>query len=203
MSEPNQILSEVVQRAFTGASNYENVRQGYPVEAVEFFLNNLGVKQNGTKDRPFTILEVGCGTGKFTQVMLNVLEGKNVKVIASEPHQNMCEEFKQVVPDTEVIQCTAEKIPLPNSSVDAVIAAQSFHWFTNREALKEIHRVLIAGGSLGITWSIEDITVPWLKDLYEFIEPVNEHYSVALPYRESWKPLASFHTSYSTFQRKM
>ena len=106
MSEPNQ----VVQRAFTGASNYENVRSGYPDEAVEFFLNNLGVKESNTKDRPFTILELGCGTGKFTRVMLKVLEGKNVKVIASEPHQDMCEQFKEVIPDTEIIQCTAEKI---------------------------------------------------------------------------------------------
>ncbi|KAL9975175.1 hypothetical protein ACROYT_G012302 [Oculina patagonica] len=121
--------------------------------------------------------------------MLKVLEGKNVKVIASEPHQNMCEEFKQVVPDTEIIQCTVEQIPLPSSSVDVVIAAQSFHWFTNRDALKEIHRVLTPSGSFGIVWLLDDITVPWLKDLYEFIEPLNEHFSHFYPYKENWQPL--------------
>ena len=113
MSQQTQILSDVVQRGFFGASHYENIRQDYPVEAVEFFLNNLGVKEIVTQDRPFTILEVGCGTGKFTRVMLKVLELKEeqeIKVIASEPHQNMYEEFKVLMPDTEIIQCTAGKI---------------------------------------------------------------------------------------------
>ena len=113
MSQENQILGDLVQRAYIGASHYENIRQDYPVEAVEFFLNNLGVKEIVTQDRPFTILEVGCGTGKFTRVMLKILQLKEeleVKVIASEPHQNMYEEFKRLMPDTEIIQCAAEKI---------------------------------------------------------------------------------------------
>ena len=113
MSQQNQILRDFVQGAYIGASHYENIRQDYPVEAVEFFLNNLGVKEIVTHDRPFTILEVGCGTGKFTRVMLKILEQKeeqNIKVIASDPHQNMYEEFKLVMPDTEIIQCTAESI---------------------------------------------------------------------------------------------
>jgi len=113
MSQQNQIVRDVAQRGFAGASQYENVRQDYPVEAVEFFLNSLGVKEIVTQHRPFTILEVGCGTGKFTRVMLKILEQKeeqNIKVIASEPHQNMYEEFKLLMPDTEIIQCTAEKI---------------------------------------------------------------------------------------------
>ena len=112
MSQQNHI-SDFVQRAYVGASHYENVRQDYPEEAVEFFLNNLGVKDIVTQDRPFTILEVGCGTGKFTRVMLKILdliEDQNIKVIASDPHQNMYEGFKLVMPDTEIIQCTAEKI---------------------------------------------------------------------------------------------
>ena len=115
MSQENQTVRNVAQRGFAGASQYENVRQDYPVEAVEFFLNSLGVKEivTPTQDRPFTILEVGCGTGKFTRVMLKILEQKeeqNIKVIASEPHQNMYEEFKLLMPDIEIIQCTAEKI---------------------------------------------------------------------------------------------
>jgi len=192
MSQQNQIVRDVVQRGFAGASQYESVRQDYPVEAVEFFLNSLGLKEivTSTQDRPFTILEVGCGTGKFTRVMLKILEQKdeqNIKVIASEPLQNMYEEFKLLMPDTEIIQCTAEKIPLPNSSVDVVIAAQCFHWFANRAAVEEIHRVLAPSGSFGIMWSLPDTSVPWVKDLLEFLGPIFEQIPVVYPYQETWK----------------
>lgn len=42
--------------------------------------------------------------------MLEVLKDKNVRVIASEPLQSMCEQLKLMVPDTEIIQCPAENI---------------------------------------------------------------------------------------------
>lgn len=110
----SEIVSDVAQRAFASAANYEHVRSEYAVEAVDFLLQKLGVKDNdspdSTGDRPFTILELGCGTGKFTRVMVEVLTGKNVRVIASEPLQSMCEQFKLMVPDTEIIQCAAEQI---------------------------------------------------------------------------------------------
>ena len=113
----DELVSDVVREAFASASKYENVRQEYPVKAVEFLLSKLGLRgedltrvTNTSTDRPCTILELGCGTGKFTRVMLKVLKGKNVKVVASEPVTSMCEQFRLMVPDTEIIQCTAEKI---------------------------------------------------------------------------------------------
>ena len=116
-SNNDELVSDVVREAFAAASKYENVRQDYPVKAVEFLLNKLGLRgddptniTNVGTDRPCTILELGCGTGKFTRVMLKVLKGKNVKVIASEPVTSMCEQFRLMVPDTEIIQCAAEKI---------------------------------------------------------------------------------------------
>ena len=117
MADESEFVAEMAQKAFASSSNYENVRANYSREAVEFFLRKLGVNwdnhdkaaENQT-DRPFTILEVGCGTGKFTRVMLEVLKDKNARVIASEPLQSMCEQLKLMVPDTEIIQCPAENI---------------------------------------------------------------------------------------------
>ena len=75
--------------------------------------------------------------------------------------------------------------------MDTVIAAQCFHYFANREALEEIHRILVPGGSLGLIWPIEDVSVPWVKDVYEFLEPVHEERSLFHPYREDWKLMFS------------
>ena len=106
-------VSDFVERAFFEASNYENVRPGYPVDAVKFFLEKLGAlnsDDNCNESRPFTILELGSGTGKLTRTILEVLMGKNIRVIASDPVKSMCEQFKVTVPETEIIQCPAEKI---------------------------------------------------------------------------------------------
>ena len=117
MADQGEAVSNVALKAFLSASNYENIRHDYAFEAVEFLLHKLGLRNKNPTDitdagtdRPCTILELGCGTGKFTRVMLKVLKGKNVKVIASEPLTSMCEQFRLMVPDTEIIQCAAEKI---------------------------------------------------------------------------------------------
>jgi SAM-dependent methyltransferase len=68
-------------------------------------------------------------------------------------------------PGVEAEQGTAEAIPLADASVDAVVCAQSFHWFASAEALREIHRVLKAGGVLGLVWNIRDESVEWVADL--------------------------------------
>ena len=106
---------DFARKAFASAENYENVRSDYPEEAVKYFLHKLDIKVNdrtvsSKEARPFTILEVGSGTGKFTRVMVKVLSDKNVRVIASEPLESMCEQFKIMVPRMDIIQCAAECI---------------------------------------------------------------------------------------------
>ena len=54
---------------------------------------------------------------------------------------------------------------LPDASVDVVVAAQSFHRFTNRAALEEIHRVLVPNGAFGTLWKLLDLSIPWAKQL--------------------------------------
>ena len=118
MADENDGVAQVARKAFASSSNYENVRPNYSLEAVEFFLRKLGLRDSNNtamgaenqSHRPFTILEIGCGTGKFTRVMSEVLKGKNVKMIASEPLESMLKQFKQIVPNTETIQCPAENI---------------------------------------------------------------------------------------------
>lgn len=190
--EKGNIASDFARKAFASAKNYEDVRSEYPEEAVKYFLDKLGVKDDNsrvssTEARPFTILEVGCGTGKFTRVMAKVLTDKNVRVIASEPLESMYEQFKVFVPGTDIVQCAAECIPLPDASVDVVVAAQSFHWFTNRAALEEIHRVLVPNGTFGVLWKVLDSTTPWAKHVCNHLDVLDRENSLVFPHHEEWK----------------
>ena len=99
--QTSSFASEVVQKAFAASSNYEKVRQGYPEDAVRFFLQNLRLLDDSTACKK--VLELGSGTGKFTRVMLEIVNKQNVTVIASDPLEEMCKEFKHHQPDTEII----------------------------------------------------------------------------------------------------
>ena len=48
---------------------------------------------------------------------------------------------------------------MDDNSVDAVIIAQGFHWFSDLESLKEIYRILKPEGKLGLIWNF-DYTSP-------------------------------------------
>jgi SAM-dependent methyltransferase len=60
------------------------------------------------------------------------------------------------VPHAEVIDGTAQQLPLPSGIADAVVVAQAFHWFADMEALAEISRVLKARGTLVLVWNVKD-----------------------------------------------
>jgi SAM-dependent methyltransferase len=65
----------------------------------------------------------------------------------------------------EVLAGSDVAIPLADRSVDTVFVAQAFHWFDAAKALREIHRVLVAGGGLGMIWNERDESVAWVHDL--------------------------------------
>ena len=50
------------------------------------------------------------------------------------------------------------------------MAAQAFHWFRADEAAAEIHRVLKAGGGLGLIWNARDEANEWNRELTRIIE---------------------------------
>jgi SAM-dependent methyltransferase len=73
------------------------------------------------------------------------------------------------VPGVEVLDGTAEAIPLPDDSVDALTVAQAFHWFEHEKALHEIARVLRPGGGLAFLWNRRDESVPWVRRMSEVV----------------------------------
>eukprot|EP00058_Branchiostoma_floridae_P022475 XP_002607965.1 hypothetical protein BRAFLDRAFT_74914 [Branchiostoma floridae] len=52
---------------------------------------------------------------------------------------------------------------------EAVISSQSFHFYANEAALREIHRVLIPGGKFGINFTADDEDSPLVHGVLELI----------------------------------
>ena len=85
--------------------------------------------------------------------------------MAIEPLPEMFHELLAAVPRVSVLGAVAEALPLKTDSVDALVAAQSWHWFNGTLALLEADRVLVPGGRLGLVWSAYDESTPWLAEL--------------------------------------
>jgi SAM-dependent methyltransferase len=132
---------------------YERGRPGYPDAAVAKLARELGI-ENGR-----VVLDLAAGTGKLTRA----LTGLGAELIAVEPVAGMREELLRAVPEAEVLDGTAEQIPVGDGSIDAVVVAQAFHWFDAAVAAAEMHRVLRPGGGLGVIWNSWDESVAWVE----------------------------------------
>jgi MOSC domain-containing protein YiiM/SAM-dependent methyltransferase len=154
-------IHESAAKGFSaGADAYERGRPDYAPEAVATLVRQLRIGP-GTR-----VLDLGAGTGKLTRQLV----GTGAEIVAVEPVAEMRAKLVAAVLGVEAIEGTAERIPLPNHSVDAVVVAQAFHWFDGVRALSEIHRVLKPTGGLGVIWQSRDATRPWIVRLNEIID---------------------------------
>jgi ubiquinone/menaquinone biosynthesis C-methylase UbiE len=148
-------------RAFDLAADvYERARPGYPPDAVEWLVDRLDLAPGRT------LLDLAAGTGKLTRSLARA----GARVIAVDPSEPMLAKLRAALPGTEALVGTAEELPLPEGSVDAVTVAQAFHWFDCDLALPEIHRVLRPGGRLGVVWNRRDLDHPVHARLDELLE---------------------------------
>lgn len=136
------------------AAAYERGRPSYPPEAIDWLLSG----QPGWAARD--VLDLGAGTGKLTTRLVE----RGLNVVAVDPIAEMLEVLRSALPDTPALLGTAEHIPLPEDSVDAVLVAQAWHWFDQDRALAEIQRVLRPGGRLGIVWNARDERLGWVRE---------------------------------------
>jgi ubiquinone/menaquinone biosynthesis C-methylase UbiE len=136
-----------VARSYDRAAEiYERARPGWPVSAVDHVARELGLKPTAT------VLDLGAGTGKLTRVLIE----RFGRVVAVEPLDGMRRVLQAVVPQANALAGRAERIPLPDASVDAVFSADAFHWFDGEQALAEIARVLCPRGGLALMWNVTD-----------------------------------------------
>ena len=136
--------------------DYERGRPGWPSEAVDL----AGLPSTAT------VLDLGAGTGKLTRVLTTVFD----RVVAVEPAEAMRRLLVAHCPGAETLAGTAHEIPLAEESVDAVFAAQAFHWFDDERAVAEMIRVLRSRGALVLLWNLPGApTQPSIEAVEQFL----------------------------------
>lgn len=140
-------------RSFDFAADvYARARPDYPEQALDWLVPAHARE----------VLDLGAGTGKLTAQ----LAARGLSVTAVEPSDRMRAELEAALAGrVTALAGRAERIPLPDSSVDAVLVAQAWHWVDPARAVPEVARVLRPGGRLGLLWNSRDERVPWVAEL--------------------------------------
>ena len=120
------------------AAEYERVRPDWPSAVVDRAAELLGLGPDAE------VVDLGAGTGKLTRLLADRFE----RVVAVEPDERM-----RSLLEVESYGATAERLPLPDASADAVFVGDAFHWFQAPAALREIARALRPRGGLVLLWN--------------------------------------------------
>jgi ubiquinone/menaquinone biosynthesis C-methylase UbiE len=120
----------------------------------------LGLVARHAPVEPQIIVDVGCGTGRFTHPLAECFPGR---VIGIDPSAKMLEgaRSKPTNSRVEFRQAPAEQLPLEDGSADVVFMSMMLHHLDDRaRAAGECRRVLRQGGCLCVRNSTRDSTYP-------------------------------------------
>ena len=103
------------------------------------YLYSLGKYKKGDK-----LLEIGCGTGLFTQ---KVYDATHADIIATDISEDLLVVARQTHPIAEYKVEDAMNLSFHDNSFDGVYGSSILHHLDMEKSLKEIYRVLKPGGS--------------------------------------------------------
>ena len=127
------------------AEDYDAARPSYPdgiYEALEDAAGPLAGQ---------VVLDGGAGTGIATRQ----LAGRGARTVGLDIGERMLRRARARSPRSCFLLADGNTIPLRDASVDLACFAQSWHWFDQDRAARELARVLRPGGYWAAWWNIE------------------------------------------------
>ena len=125
------------------AVEYDDVRPEYAPEALARAAEALGLGA-GSK-----VVDLAAGSGKLTRALARRFD----EVVAVEPNDEMRGVLASRSAGIKVLAGTAERMPLPDATADAVFVGDAFHWFDGTAAVDELARVLRLRGGVALLWN--------------------------------------------------
>lgn len=123
---------------------YDDVREG-DVILINHFLQELPEGDN------LRILDIGCGTGNYTDLFQKATQAKHCQVYGIEPSEGMIDKARQKNSQITFKQATAEDIPFGDNFFDFVFMTDVIHHIPDIGVMfAEIHRILKPQGKVCI-----------------------------------------------------
>ena len=140
--------------------DYDKARK-LPDATVRMWLDRIEVHCGESKIG--RILDVGCGTGRFSTALSNRF---GARVYALDPSRKMLSIARsRISPGVSLIAGDAERLPVRSSSMDIIFLSMVFHHIRNRPvACDEFARILQPGGTLVVRTATKETlrTYLWL-----------------------------------------
>jgi ubiquinone/menaquinone biosynthesis C-methylase UbiE len=171
---------------------YDRGRNHGP-EVLDLWMNVVSSHMEGQRIK--TILDLGCGTGRFSEALATRFDAA---VIGIDPSKKMLEQARGKVSDRRVRYEPGhgESIPLPDDSVDLIFMSMVFHHFADPKlAASECRRVLRTGGTVFLRGGIRDhiALYPYVDFFPESVRVLEECLSTSAFVREVFEA-AGFQT---------
>lgn len=132
------------------------------------------IRENYSKEEPFRIIDIGCGTGNWLNTNFNNLSYcKNIEWFGLDISEGMLSLAGEKNSDFNLVLASADSLPFFDNSFNFIINEFTYHHFKNKEkSFGEHYRVMRKKGNL----IIRNI-VPWeMSDwsLYYFFPTTRE-----------------------------
>jgi SAM-dependent methyltransferase len=152
--------SDSTNRFSDRVENYVRYRPSYPAEVVQLLSRETGLIPS------WRVADLGSGTGIAAELFLR--NGNTVcGVEPNAPMRSAAEKQLAEYSNFHSVAGTAEATTLPSHSVDAVVAAQAFHWFDVAKARNESLRILMPGGWAVLLWNSRRLDATRFLRAYE------------------------------------
>ncbi len=118
------------------AKKYAEARGEFPGEVISYFWELVNARDP-------IVLDVGCGTGISTRQLARC----RATVLGLDKDPEMIRQAeKEGDSPIRYVASPVDGMPFETCKFDAVTAFSAFHWFTDKASIREIKRVLKAGG---------------------------------------------------------
>ncbi|WP_310621942.1 class I SAM-dependent methyltransferase [Flexibacterium corallicola] len=158
--------------SFSGLErDYEQSRPSYPDAALSHLHQVVSPLPCNR------ILDVGCGTGKFTRRLARNFPVCNV--FGSDVNADMLAQARRSSTSKKIqyLSFSAEKIPLKSNSFGCVTTAQAIHWFDKAKFFEEAQHLLQPKGWVCVADNVRNWRINAFLEAYEaFLERYSPDY---------------------------